>query len=155
VSRREALEREGLAALGSGATKKDLVRAFAAMLDLAVRTSRPAKAKKEAAPSEPMPYGPKEVFDGFDRHCGHIIQLRPYDASTFGRLGQLMKRIKGLELDDCDRVVAWVQSGGLSTWPNQVTWTHVVRHYANWVAYARAWAEKGGAALSRGADEWR
>jgi len=157
MTRLEAIEKAGIEALGTAASPAyhRLVRAFAAMIHMTVDKQRP-KQKKERVELDKLPYGPGDVFKKFEEYCSEIIQLYPYEKGSFGRLGRVLTTIQGLEEADLDRVTQWVQSGGLATWPTQVTWNHVVKHYSTWVGYARAWEAKGGSIVSghHGAD-WR
>jgi hypothetical protein len=155
MDRLKSVERAGLEALGGSATntQRRLVKVLAAMLVEAVgRTDRGKK--KNRVDLEKLPFGPKDVFEQLEQHCAEVIQMRPYEATSFGRLGRILQGIGGLEREDLDRVTAWVQSGGLSSWPVQVTWTHVVKHFSSWVQYARAWENRTGGAGSPG-DAWR
>jgi hypothetical protein len=158
MTRREAILQAGIKALGGTASASDVrvVSAVAEMLEVAV--AKPRSAKREKPDLSKLPFGPGKVFEALEAACADIIQLRPYETSSFGRLGRAMAGIQGLELADLDRVTAWIQSGGLASWPVTVTWAHVVKHFANWVGYARAWEAKGGQAAAQGplgADAWR
>lgn len=155
----DTIEEAGLAAYeeGGATPAKSMIKAIAVML--AAATQRPSRQTRGVPiPVESLPFGPGAVFDSFEKHCADIIQLRPYETNTFGRLGRNLGLIAGLEVADLERVTAWVQSGGLNGWPAQPTWRHVVNNYANWVAYARAWHAKGGSLASGGldgSDAWR
>ncbi len=156
MDRLEVLTTAGLKALGQLASpgEQRLVRAVAKMIDLAVRRPRE---RKPPVDNSKLPYSPGEVFELLETHCSDVVQLRPYEKSSFARLGRTMVGIAGLERADLERVTAWIQSGGLSWWTTQVTWMHVVKHYATWVGYARAWESKGGGAVQahHGSDSWR
>lgn len=158
MTRREAILRAGIKALGGTASASDVrvTEAVAAMLAEAL--CKVPRVKKPPADLSTLPYGPGQVFEQLEAHCADIIQLRPYETNSFGRLGKAMARIQGLELADLERVTSWVQSGGLATWPVTVTWAHVCKHYANWVGYARAWEAKGSRGVHGalpGAESWR
>lgn len=143
LTRAQIFERAGLQAFdkaGAGTVQsKRLIAAFASMLDAAI--SKPKT--KRTIDTGALPFGPKQLFDELEKRCSEIIQLRPYDGASFGRLGRSMAHIQGLEIGDLDRVVSWIESGGLSTWPNTPTWTHVCKHFTTWVAYARDWQARG------------
>ncbi len=158
-SRVKTLEEAGLAAYeeGGATPAKSMIKAIAVMIAVATQR-KPGKVAGAPIPVDLLPYGPGAVFDSFEKHCGDIIQMRPYDVSSFGRLGRAMGRIAGLEVADLERVTGWVQSGGLKSWTIQPTWHHVTKNYPNWVAYARAWDAKGGSTATGGpdgSDSWR
>lgn len=131
-----------------------MIEAVAAMLDFAI--TKPTKIVK--VPAIPLPFGPQAIFDRFEADLADRVQLRPYDKRTFGQLGKALQRLSKLEPGDLDLVVSWVTSGGLDSWPTQITWTHVCRHFTSWVTYARAWDEKvrnGSCQTASGAEAWR
>jgi hypothetical protein len=137
---------------------KAIIEAVAAMIDYA--TAKPGQKPRVPRDKDTiakLPFGPRAVFDALEQSCSDVIQMRPYDSLSFGRLGKAMCGIQGLEADDLVRVVSWINSGGLATWPNQVTWSHVCRHLPNWIAYARAWEQKGaqGQQMTPGGELWR
>ena len=156
MNRLEAIQQAGLKAIGVDASSahKKLVLAMGAMIAEAV--GRPRKPK--AAPDlSKLPYSPGQVFEELEKHCSDVIQLRPYETASFGRLGKSMAGIVGLELADLHRVTSWIQSGALAWWTQTITWSHVVRHYPTWVGYARRWECEGGGAVQEhyGHDSWR
>jgi hypothetical protein len=158
MNRRQAIENVGIKALGGTATASDVrvVTAVAAMLGYAL-SGRTREPKPKPDPHT-LPYSPGQVFEQLEKRVADIIQLRPYETRSFGRLGKIMAGIQGLELADLDRVTDWIANGGLTSWPVTVTWAHVVKHYANWVGYARAWESRGGQASAQGpvgSDAWR
>jgi hypothetical protein len=107
---------------------------LAAMLDEALPRTHRAKVTRLG----PMAFTPKQLFDALEADCAHIVQLRPYAPGSFGRLGKMLGQTSGLEHDDLQRLVGWISSGGLSTWPTKPTWSHVCKHVLNWIAQARA-----------------
>jgi hypothetical protein len=159
-TRLETIEEIGLRAYEAGGATpaKSMIKAFAAMIAEAIRRPSAEAPKAKRVDLTKLPYGPGEVFDELERQCADIIQLRPYEVTSFGRLGKAMARIQGLEKDDLYRVSSWIAAGGLKTWTITPTWNHVVKHYPNWVMYARNWEAKGGSLASgglNGADSWR
>jgi hypothetical protein len=161
MTRKQALTEAGLVALGKQASpgEQRLVRAFAEMFDKALGRDRGNGAKKHAPPVDlsGLPYSPGAVYEDLLKHCPEKIQLEPYEKNSFGRLGKTMLDIAGLEEADLHRVTAWIQSGGLNWWTIKPNWSHVVRHYASWVTYARAWEAAGGGTVEHhyGLDAWR
>jgi hypothetical protein len=162
MTRLEALTKLGINthahAIKQHRASHSLIEAIAAMIDFATapKAARP-KIPRDKDTIAKLPFGPGAVFERLEQTCSDVIQMRPYDSLSFGRLGKSMCGIQGLELDDLERVASWIQSGGLATWPSKVVWNHVVRHFSTWVAYARAWEEAGGqnTPASLGADAWR
>jgi hypothetical protein len=132
-----------------------MIEAIAAMIDFAI--TKPTKVVK--VPVAPLPFGPQAIFDRFEAEFPpELVQLRPYDKSSFGQLGKALQRMSKLELGDLDLVIAWIHSGGLNSWPTHVTWKHVCRHFTSWVNYARGWDEKvrnGSCQTASGSDAWR
>jgi hypothetical protein len=155
-SRLELLEEIGLRAYeaGGASPNKALIHAVAAMLNEAIK--KPARALTAKGVEDlKLPFGPGQLFDALEKHCSDLIQLRPYETGSFGRLGKSMARIQGLELADLDRLINWLTEGrGLSTWTCTVTWTHVCKHLPTWIMYARAYADKGSQAAG-GSSEFR
>lgn len=129
-----------------------LLAQIAAMLDEA---TRPVTKTARTKDLKPAPFAPANVFDALEEGCPEQLQLRPYDSRSFGRLGKTIQGMPDLTAADIDHLVAWIASGGLSYWKEKPTWNHVVKHFSNWVATARAWNEKmGGQALTNN-DNWR
>lgn len=139
LSRRRRLAETGWKAFermgAENTNSKRLVAALAAMLDEALPPTR----KKQKSPLDEtvLPFTPKQVYDELEKHCADIIELKPYQQSSFGVLGRSLKRCQGLDAGDLSTVVGWIQSGGLSSWPTTPTWAHVTKHFVNWVAQAR------------------
>ena len=127
-----------------------MIEAIAAMLDFTTAKTKVVKVEKP-----PLPFGPQHIFDKFEAELSDRVQLRPYDKSSFGRLGRALQRMSKLEAGDLDLVVSWITSGGLDSWPTQITWAHVVRHFTSWVTYARAWQEKVACQTTGGQESWR
>lgn len=136
-----------------------LIESIAAMIDYATAKppARPKVARDKNAVAK-LPFGPGDVFKRLEESCSDVIQMRPYEAQSFGRLGRALCGVQGLEHDDLELVASWIQSGGLATWPIQVCWNHVVRHFCSaWIPAARSWQAKGGTnnPLAIGAEAWR
>jgi hypothetical protein len=162
ATRLERLVKLGIAthqeAIRQKRASHSMIEAIAAMIDFA--TAKPAarpKVPRDAGTIAKLPFGPGDVFKRLEETCADIIQLRPYEAQSFGRLGRALCGVQGLETDDLERVASWIQSGGLATWPNKVVWNHVCRHFPTWIAYARSWEANGGSAnpAALGSEAWR
>lgn len=149
-----------LATLGLEAAQKPkvgdsltrVILGLAAMLDDIY--PKPKQGSNTRLDLSSLPFGPGELYAELEKHCDDKLQLRPYDKSSFGRLGRVMKNIQGLEREDLDRVIGWIQSGGLASWSMRPTWNHVCKHFGNWVGYARAW-DNGPKSPDSGMDAWR
>jgi hypothetical protein len=142
------LEKAGIEA---GAEGEALTRIIAVILD---GLFPPPKRKRAASAPIAGAITPKGLFDALEASCAHIIQLRPYSPGSFGRLGKELAACRDIEPTDLERLVAWINGGGLSTWPTKVTWGHVCKHWLSWIAQARAWEAKSGGAPTT-TDDWR
>jgi hypothetical protein len=141
------LEKAGIQSSDVG---EALTRTIAVMLD-AMFPSPKRKLKR----AEPIAGAitPKALFDALEANCAHIVQLRPYAPGSFSRLGRELAKCTSIEPTDLERLVAWINSGGLSTWPTTVTWGHVCKHWLSWIAQARAWEATSGTTNPTG--DWR
>lgn len=130
------LEKAGIESSDVG---DSFTRILAVMLDALYPTP-----KRKPKRTEPIAGAitPKALFDALEASCGDVIQLRPYSPGSFGRLGKELAACRDIEAGDLERLVAWINSGGLGTWPTKVTWAHVCKHWLSWIAQARAWEAK-------------
>src|SRR5690606_7263289 len=98
----------------------------------------------------PLVFSPAEFYSELKRRAGHIVLCEPVKSSAFGRLGRVLQQTSGLEREDLDRVVSWIEAGGLRNWKQQPTFEHAVKHFNNWLSYAREWDKRGRQALGGG-----
>ena len=127
-----------------------MLKAIALMLDEA--TKKPARKAATKDSGATLPFGPGELYEAVKARVPHIIACEPYSAAWFGRLGKVLKDSKGLKREDMDLLVAWIEGGALD-FGNSWSFSHVIKHFDNWIAQAR---NEGGAAqqTGRGAEDF-
>ena len=116
------------------------------------------KAAVEGSPSGKAALNVSQVFDALEAGCSEVIQLRPYARASILRFGAVLAGIQGLEVADLDRVVSWIQAGGLRWWTDKqipITWESVVKAFPTWVARARAWEASSLPPSTTGPESWR
>lgn len=154
MARRSAKTRRiyeaGLQAYPHGRTvgEERLLQAVALMLTEATKPASKAKKKKD----EPvLPFGPKELYEACLERVPHVIGCEPYDRRWFGRMGKALQATSGLEREDLERFLGWVESGGLSFF-SDCTFEHVIKHWGTWIVKARGNLGTGSAADSAGPE---
>ena len=113
-----------------------MIRAVAVMLAA-------PKAKPEKTPAAKLPFSPGEFYAVLKERAGHIVLCDPVESRLFGQLGRKLQQTSGLETADLDRIVSWIEAGGLKNWPMQPTFEHAVKHFGKWLQYAREWERRG------------
>jgi hypothetical protein len=114
----------------------NLLRAMAAMIAEATEMRPPAKkAKPKDAPK--LPFGPGELYEECKARVPHIIACEPYNKRWFSALGKRLQDTVGLQRDDMNAFVSWVEGGGLD-FGDSWTFDHVVKHWSTWMAKARS-----------------
>jgi hypothetical protein len=109
-----------------------LLQAMAAMI--AEATKKPAR-KKQDAPK--LPFSTKEFYELVLRRVSHIVACEPYNKRWFGALGKKMQDTNGLEREDMERMVQWIEGGGLA-FGSDWTFDHVIKHWSTWLVKARS-----------------
>jgi hypothetical protein len=112
-----------------------MLRAIAAM----VNWKQPAKTKKEAPK---LPFGPGELYELCLERVPTKLACVPYDKGWFARLGKVLQQTNGLEREDMDRVVRWIEDGGID-YMESASFAHLIKHWNNWVTRARQWSQDG------------
>lgn len=140
--RADQLAQVGLGALGSGDLEpRDLVRAIAAML--AEATKKPTKKSADSGESK-LAVSPRDFFETIRREAGDKVLCEPYDARWFPRLGRALQAIHGLDSSDAETVAAWLNAGGMRTWPTGVpTFAQLINNLDKWIGWAREWDRRG------------
>ena len=129
------------------ATEKKLLSAIALMV--AEATKKPPAKKKKPKDAPKLPFGPGELYDDMLARVSDVVGLEPYNKQWFPRLGKAMQNTVGLVAEDKEIFVAWIEAGGLDFFED-VTFEHVIKHWANWIAKAR----KGDMPQSGGIEEY-
>lgn len=149
--RAKELYEKGLACFqGEPSTSdEDLVLAIAVMLDTALPAPR---RKTHTKSSSPLPFSPQELHKLMLASCHpELVICEPYKSTDFGILGRNLKQVSGLELADMERLVAWIQGGGMKGWSVQPTWSHICRGVDKYISWAREWERRGQQTNPRGA----
>lgn len=122
-----------------------LIEAFAAML------AAPAAKKQSKDPDAPkLPFAPQVLFEAVRQRVPNVVACDAVESSIFGRLGKALKGIPGLVVEDVDRLVSWIEAGGMAGWPVQPTFQMVVANIGKYLSWARAWDARGRQPISRG-----
>jgi hypothetical protein len=118
---------------------------------IAVMLAAPPKARKRRDYDETkLPFGPRELHQLMLKRIPHLVLCEPVEGRLFGYLGKRLQMINGLERDDMDRLVSWLEAGALSYWASQPTFEHVCQHIGKWVTTAREWDKRGRQQLRKG-----
>lgn len=153
MSKRDDLEAIGLKAWHAHTTasggkygSEALIAAFAAMLAAA-----PAAGKGRVRKDGPtLPFAPQALYEALRERVGHIVSCEVVASSSFGRLGANLKGIAGLEAADLERVVSWIDAGGTSGWPQQLTFQGLANNIDKYINWAREWDKRGRQPISKG-----
>ena len=124
-----------------------LIDAVAAMI---AQADVQRRRKPEAEASAPLPFSPNELYAQLKARVSDKVALYPVEHRLFGFLGGKLKAIVGLEAADAERVVSWIEAGGLANWTTQPTFAHIVQNIGKFVAYARTWDQRGRQQIRRG-----
>jgi hypothetical protein len=140
VASRLDLLRAGLEEIEDPTPAEDrMIRAFARMLAVATQPK-----KKAQADDVKLTVPPKELFEAVRRDAGERVLCDPIDGRWFGRLGGVLKALPSFEKDDVERLTAWINAGGVASWPTGVpTFGHLITHLDKWTAFAREWDKRG------------
>lgn len=111
-----------------------LLHAFAAML--AEATKKPTR-KKKSDDTTKLVISPKEFFDRIRSDCGTHVACEPIDTRWFGQLGRRLKEIPDLERQDLSRLIGFIRSGGVKTWPTTFTFSALIKWLPQMIAKAR------------------
>lgn len=128
--------------------ERAVVAAMAAML-AAVELPRGRRAKP-GADVKPLVFSPNQLYQELLTRVPHLVVCEPVQHRLFGFLGAQLRGIGGLEAADCERVVSWIEAGGLSSWTVQPVFAHVVQNIAKFIGYARVWDQRGRQQLTKG-----
>ena len=128
---------------------ESMIGAVAAMLAKADVQRRRKVEKPDTG--ERLPFSPHEFYTQLRARAGHLVITEPVENRLFGYLGGRLKSITGLERDDMDRVIGWIEAGGTRKWTVMPTFKHVVTNFDKFVAYAREWDRRGRQELNGGA----
>lgn len=126
-----------------------IVTAFAAMLAV-VELPRGRRAVKPPADVAKLAFSPNALYQELRTRVPHLVVCEPVQHRLFGFLGNQLKGLGGLEPADCERVVSWIEAGGLASWTVQPVFAHVVQNIGKFVAYAREWDRRGRQQLGKG-----
>lgn len=124
-----------------------LIDAIAAML---AHADVQRRRKPEAEPAAPLPFSPNALYAELRKRVPDKVILEPVEHRLFGMLGGKLKGISGLDSSDLERVVSWIDAGGLAHWTTQPTFAHVVQNIGKFIAYAREWAARGRQPIRKG-----
>ena len=114
------------------------------MIDAIAAMLAAPKAAKEKTPADKLVFSPGEFYAVLKERAGHIVLCEPVESRLFGQLGRKLQQTSGLEREDLDRIVSWIEAGGLRNWPGgQPTFEHAVKHFGKWLTYAREWERRG------------
>jgi len=111
-----------------------MMKAIALMLAEATKPKKKKAATKNEGAT--LAFGPGELYEACLARVPHIIACEPYDQRWFGRLGKVLQASKGLTADDLETLVAWIEGGALDFGSNW-SFSHVIKHFPNWMAQAR------------------
>ena len=127
---------------------ESMIAAVAAMLTKAdiQRRRKPEKLVDEVR----LPFSPHEFYSQLRSRVSHLVITEPVENRLFGYLGGRLKQIGGLQREDMERVIGWIEAGGLREWKVMPTFKHVVTNIDKFIAYARAWDSKGRQTIGRG-----
>lgn len=139
-----------LAELGQLAYSRSNKSEYPALIDaIAVMLAAPAASKKAKYADDSLPFTPKDMHERLHATVGDKVMCFPYQGASFGRLGKTLHDIPGLEVADLDRLVGWIEAGGLEFWKGVCTFQHVVTNCPKWFAVAREWDRRGRQSLKR------
>lgn len=110
------------------------LRLLQAMAAMVAEATKKGKAKPKDAPK--TPFAPQELYELMLARVPHIVACEPYNSRWFGALGKKMQATNGLEREDMERLVQWVEGGGLE-FGEDWSFSHVIKHFDTWLTKAR------------------
>jgi hypothetical protein len=143
ASRAKTIYLKGLETYKGSKATGDL-RMLQATAVMIAEATKPKTRKKKAKDEPTLPFTPRELYELCVERVPHIVACEPYDSGWFGRLGSSLQRIKGLERDDMENLVEWIEVGNLDFGDNW-SFGHIVKHIGNWIPRARATMSGGSA----------
>lgn len=124
-----------------------MIKAIAAMLEAA----KPGKKARLTPDEAKLAVSPRALYEAVRSKAGDKVLCDPPDGRWFGALGAILKTMPGFGPDDLEKLIAWLNAGGMAGWPLGVpTFGHLIKHFANWVPMAREWDRRGRQDLRRG-----
>ncbi len=115
-------------------SQEKMLRAICTIV--AEATKRPSTARKP--PEAVLPFGPTEVHQRLLNEASEHVSVATYDGRSFGRLGKTLQSINDLQKDDLDKLIVWLQRGGVRHWDTPPNWDHCIKHFVSWLTQARA-----------------
>lgn len=157
MTKRADLEAIGIKALhaytGPGGGKygaEAIVSAFAAMLSATPAASGTRRRKPADGPT--LPFSPQALHQEMVARVSDKVSMELVAGSLYGRLGANLKSIPGLEADDLDRLVSWIEAGAFDGYPHQMTFQTVVVKIDKYLSLAREWDKRGRQPITRGSS---
>src|SRR5688500_15259978 len=137
-------------ALETGTVGHQAVIAAVAVMLAAVELPRGRRAVKAPADVAKLAFSPNALYQELRTRVPHLVVCEPVQHRLFGHLGAQLKGMSGLEPQDCERVVSWIEAGGLASWTVQPVFAHVVQNIGKFIGYAREWDRRGRQQLGKG-----
>lgn len=121
---------------GDSPLNTSLLRAFSVMLSQAVAPGKPKKPKKENQADHILPHA-EYLYEVLRNKCGPWIISQPKSKAWIPALRQAIADLEDYSQEDAHRLVSWLHTNPLKSWPVPPNVGHCAKHLATFVGQAR------------------